>query len=245
MMPEPWSKNNTLSQNVRDFYQYYSTMMEPWDGPACIYYSDGDILGAVLDRNGLRPSRYYLTDDNQVILSSEVGAVEIPEEKIIKKDRLYPGKMFLVDTVKKELILDEELKDYYANEFPYGEWLDLNIVNLKKLKIPNMRTEEYDEDTLLRLQTNFGYTYEEVMKSMLPMALNGNEAIASMGTDSPLPAFSKEKQPLFNYFNQIFAQVTNPPIDSIREEIVTSTAVYLGQTETYWSRCRKIVGFLK
>jgi glutamate synthase (ferredoxin) len=228
MMPEPWSKNNTLSQNVRDFYQYYSTMMEPWDGPACIYYSDGDILGAVLDRNGLRPSRYYLTDDNQVILSSEVGAVEIPEEKIIKKDRLYPGKMFLIDTVKQELILDEELKDYYANEFPYGEWLDLNIVNLKKLKIPNMRTEEYDEDTLLRLQTNFGYTYEEVMKSMLPMALNGNEAIASMGTDSPLPAFSKEKQPLFNYFNQIFAQVTNPPIDSIREEIVTSTAVYLG-----------------
>ena len=228
MMPEPWSKNNTLSQNVRDFYQYYSTMMEPWDGPACIYYTDGDILGAVLDRNGLRPSRYYLTNDNQVILSSEVGAVNIPEEKIIKKDRLYPGKMFLIDTVSGKMTLDNELKEHYAKEYPYGEWLDLNIVNLKELSIPNIRNNEYTKEELLKLQTNFGYTYEEVMKSILPMALDGKESIASMGNDTPLPALSKEYQPLFNYFNQVFAQVTNPPIDSIREEIVTSTAVYLG-----------------
>ncbi|MBK5253874.1 MAG: glutamate synthase large subunit [Peptostreptococcaceae bacterium] len=228
MMPEPWSKNGTLSKGVRDFYQYYSTMMEPWDGPACIYYSDGDILGAVLDRNGLRPSRYYITKNGQVILSSEVGATPIPEEDIIKKDRLYPGKMFLIDTVLGKIIEDKELKENYSKECPYGEWLDLNIVNLKNIKIPNIRNEEYTETELLRLQTNYGYTYEEIMKSILPMALNGREAIASMGNDTPLPVLSNRYQPLFNYFNQIFAQVTNPPIDSIREEIVTSTAAYLG-----------------
>jgi len=228
MMPEPWSKNKTLSQNVRDFYQYYSTMMEPWDGPACIYYTDGDILGAILDRNGLRPSRYYLTDENQIIMASEVGAVNIPEEKIIKKERLYPGKMFLVDTSSGKLILDNQLKEHYAKEYPYGEWLDLNIISLKELHIPNIRNEEYSKEDLLRLQTNFGYTYEEVMKSILPMSLDRKESIASMGNDTPLPALSKEHQPLFNYFNQVFAQVTNPPIDSIREEIVTSTSVYLG-----------------
>ena len=228
-IPEPWDRNGTMSQKKKDFYQYYATMMEPWDGPASILFSDGDIMGAVLDRNGLRPSRYYITSDGNLILSSEVGALPIDADKIVVKERLRPGKMLLVDTVKGKLIDDDELKEYYASKQPYGEWLDSNLVSLKDLKIPNAKVEEHHHDERKRLQKAFGYTYEDVMTSILPMAKNGTESISAMGTDSPLAVLSKEPQPLFNYFKQLFAQVTNPPIDAIREEIVTSTTVYIGE----------------
>ena len=228
-IPEPWDRNHTISQKKKDFYQYYATMMEPWDGPASILFSDGDIMGAVLDRNGLRPSRYYITDDNNLILSSEVGALPIDPAKIVTKERLRPGKMLLVDTVQGKLIDDDELKEYYASKEPYGEWLDSNLVRLKDLKIPNVKVEEHSYDERQRLQKAFGYTYEEVMTSILPMAKNATEPISAMGTDSPLAVLSKEPQPLFNYFKQLFAQVTNPPIDAIREEVVTSTTIYIGE----------------
>lgn len=227
-IPEPWDNNGTMSQSKKDFYQYYATMMEPWDGPASILFSDGDIMGAVLDRNGLRPSRYYITDDGNLILSSEVGALPIAPEKIVAKERLHPGKMLLVDTVRGRLIDDDELKEFYAAKQPYGEWLDSNLVCLSDLKIPNIKVQEYPYEERERLQKAFGYTYEDVMTSILPMAKTGTESIAAMGTDSPLAVLSKEPQPLFNYFKQLFAQVTNPPIDAIREEIVTSTTVYIG-----------------
>lgn len=227
-IPEPWANNRYISDKKKDFYQYYATMMEPWDGPASILFSDGDIMGAVLDRNGLRPSRYYTTDDDQLILSSEVGVMPIREEHVVKKDRLRPGKMLLVDTVKGELIDDDELKETFASKQPYGEWLDTNLVCLKDLQIPNKRIETYDPEESLRLQKAFGYTYEEVKSSILPMAKNGSEPIAAMGHDTPLAALSGQPQPLYNYFKQRFAQVTNPPIDAIREEVVTSTTVYIG-----------------
>ena len=229
-IPEPWDRNGTMSRAKKDFYQYYATMMEPWDGPASILFSDGDIMGAVLDRNGLRPSRYYITDDDNLILSSEVGALPIEPEKVIRKDRLRPGKMLLVDTVKGELVDDDELKTRYASRQPYGEWLDSNLIKLKDLKIPNLKVSRHHTDERRKLQKAFGYTYEDVMTSILPMARDGAEQIASMGTDSPIPPLSRENQPLFNYFKQLFAQVTNPPIDAIREEIVTSTTVYLGES---------------
>ena len=228
-IPEPWDNNGTMSQKKKDFYQYYATMMEPWDGPASILFSDGDIMGAVLDRNGLRPSRYYITDDGNLILSSEVGALPIDPSKIVTKERLRPGKMLLVDTVQGRLIDDDELKEYYASKQPYGEWLDSNLVYLKDLKIPNAKVEEHSSEARKRLQKAFGYTYEDVMTSILPMAKNGSESISAMGTDSPIAVLSNEPQPLFNYFKQMFAQVTNPPIDAIREEIVTSTTVYIGE----------------
>lgn len=228
-IPEPWNNDRNMNRKKKDFYQYYATMMEPWDGPASILFSDGDIMGAVLDRNGLRPSRYYITKDDQLILSSEVGVLEIPEEKIVKKDRLSPGKMLLVDTIQGRLIDDEELKEKYTSRQPYGEWIDRNLVRLKDLSIPNKKTEEYDKETLLKMQKAFGYTYEEVNTSILPMAKTGAEPIAAMGTDSPLAVLSNQRPPLFHYFKQMFAQVTNPPIDSIREEIVTSTSVYIGE----------------
>ena len=215
-IPEPWDRNGTMNRKEKDFYQYYATMMEPWDGPASILFSDGDVMGAVLDRNGLRPSRYYITDDDFLILSSEVGALPVAPEKIVKKDRLRPGKMLLADTVRGCLIDDEEIKTRYASKQPYGEWLDGNLIRLKELRIPNAKVEEHHREERRRLQKAFGYTYEEVMTSILPMARDGAEQIASMGTDSPIPPLSNEPQPLFNYFKQLFAQVTNPPIDAIR-----------------------------
>jgi len=228
LIPEPWINNRNMSQAKKDFYQYYATMMEPWDGPASIVFSDGDLMGAILDRNGLRPSRYYVTDDDTLILSSEVGALEIPPEKVVLKERLHPGKMLLVDTVKGKLIDDDELKEYYATRKPYGEWVDKNLVELSSLKIPNKRVESYTKEERTRLQKAFGYTYEELKTSILPMAQTGTEPIAAMGIDSPLPVLSEKHQPLFKYFKQRFAQVTNPPIDAIREEVVTSTSVYIG-----------------
>ena len=229
MIPEPWANNSIMTQKKKDFYQYYATMMEPWDGPASIVFSDGDLVGAVLDRNGLRPSRYYVTDDDYLILSSEVGVLEIEPTKIVKKDRLRPGKMLLVDTVAGKIIDDDELKERYADKQPYGEWIDRYMVNLKDLKIPNQRVPEYTKEERQRMQRAFGYTYESLKDSILPMAKNGVEGTAAMGTDTPLAALSGNREPLFNYFKQRFAQVTNPPIDSIREEVVTSTTLYIGE----------------
>ncbi|MBU9737298.1 glutamate synthase large subunit [Diplocloster agilis] len=228
-IPEPWANNRAMSQNKRDFYQYYATMMEPWDGPASILFSDGDIMGAVLDRNGLRPSRYYICDNDTLILSSEVGVLDLEPSHILVKERLHPGKMLLVDTVEGKVISDDELKERYSNRQPYGEWLDRNLVELKNLKIPNRRVPEYTQEERSRLQKAFGYSYEELKTSILQMAGNGAEGIAAMGVDTPLPVLSNQHQPLFHYFKQLFAQVTNPPIDAIREEIVTSTTVYIGE----------------
>ena len=227
-IPEPWSNDKAMAQEKKDFYQYYATMMEPWDGPASILFSDGDIMGAVLDRNGIRPSRYYVTNDGYLILSSEVGVLPVDESRIKLKDRLRPGKMLLVDTVEGRLIDDDELKEKYATSQPYGEWLDNNLIKLKDLKIPNKRVALHSKEERARLQKAFGYTYEDFKTSILPMALNGTEQIGAMGIDTPLAVLSNEHQPLFNYFKQLFAQVTNPPIDSIREKVVTATTVYLG-----------------
>lgn len=227
-IPEPWKNNKTITPAKKDFYEYYATMMEPWDGPASIIFSDGDIMGAVLDRNGLRPSRYYITKDGFLILSSEVGCIDIPPENVLVKERLRPGKMLLVDTEKGELIDDDDLKSYYATRQPYGEWLDQNLVHLKDLHIPNKNVPRFDKEHLVRLQKAFGYTYEQIRTSILPMAKNGGEPIAAMGADTSIPPLSNNA-PLFDYFKQHFAQVTNPPFDSIREEIVTDTCVHLGR----------------
>ncbi|MDY4797158.1 MAG: glutamate synthase large subunit [Floccifex porci] len=226
-IPEPW-KHTEMSQTKKDFYHYYATMLEPWDGPAAIIFSDGDVVGAILDRNGLRPSRYYITKDNMLILSSEVGVLDIDPENIIKKDRLRPGKMLLVDTVQKRLIDDEELKEHYAHQNPYGEWLDTNLVHLKNLPAPDKKPTMHTQQERDKLYKVFGYTYEECKNTILPTAKNGVEPTAAMGVDIPIAVLSKNHPSLFHYFKQLFAQVTNPPIDSLREQIITDTTIYLG-----------------
>ena len=227
-IPEPWDNNKSMDPKKRDFYQYYATMLEPWDGPASILFSDGDVMGAVLDRNGLRPSRYYITKDGRLILSSEVGVLDIPADEVVRKDRLRPGKMLLVDTVRGELVDDEKLKADYASRQPYGEWLDRNLVNLSSLKVPNKKVPSYTKDQLVQLQKAFGYRYEDVSTIILPMAKNGGEPAGAMGSDTPLAVLSHTRPNLSEYFKQMFAQVTNPPIDALREKIVTSTTVYVG-----------------
>lgn len=227
LIPEPW-KHQDMDQKKKDFYHYYATMMEPWDGPAAILFSDGEKVGAVLDRNGLRPSRYYLTSDNMLILSSEVGVLDIDEKKIVKKSRLEPGKMLLVDTKKKELIEDYDLKNEYASSNPYGEWLDTYLLHLKDLPAPDKKTHihsQHERDILYKI---FGYTYEDVKDIILPMARVKLEPTSAIGTDIPLAIYSKNHLSLFHYFKQLFAQVTNPPIDSLREEVVTDTTIYIG-----------------
>jgi len=228
-IPEPWQGDKTISRTKRDLYQYYATLMEPWDGPAAILFSDGDQLGAVLDRNGLRPARYYITADDRLILASEVGVLDIPADQIVKKSRLQPGKMLLVDTAAGRVIDDGALKEHYAARQPYGEWLDGELVHLSDLAIPNHKVETAgSREELVRLQKAFGYTYEDVKDAILPMARTGAEPTAAMGIDIPLAVLDDKDQPLFNYFKQLFAQVTNPPIDALREEVVTDTCVYIG-----------------
>ena len=227
-IPEPWRNDASMSRGKRDLYHYYSTMMEPWDGPAAIFFSDGDIMGAVLDRNGLRPARYYITKDRRLILSSEVGVLDIPAEDILCKSRLMPGKMLLVDTLRKKVISDEECKSAFAARQPYGEWLDQYLVTLEQLPVPNKKVPVYPQELRDKLYKAFGYTYEDINDAILTMARSGSEKITSMGTDIPLAVLSEKHQPLFNYFKQLFAQVTNPPIDALREEIVTDTTVYIG-----------------
>ena len=227
-IPEPWKNDEMMSSEKKDFYHYWATMMEPWDGPAAILFSDGDVLGATLDRNGLRPSRYYITKDNMLILSSEVGVLDIPEENIVKKSRLQPGRILLVDTVQKRLISDEECKKQFTSLYPYGEWLDMNLLKLKDLSIPNKKIPVYTQEERDIMYRAFGWNYEDVNEMILPMAKAGVEPTASMGVDTPLAVMSDKHPALFNYFKQLFAQVTNPPIDSLREKIVTDTTVYVG-----------------
>lgn len=228
LIPEPWSHERDLSPAKRDFYQYHAILMEPWDGPASILFSDGDVVGAVLDRNGLRPSRYYITDEDELILASEVGVAEVEESHIIRKDRLRPGKMLLIDTKEGRLIDDEALKSSYAARYPYGEWLDRQMLRLSELPALNRASQQFTVQNRARLKKAFGYHYEDYRSSICVMARTGAEPIVSMGCDTPIPVLSAYPRPLFEYFKQLFAQVTNPPIDAIREKLVTDTSVYIG-----------------
>ncbi len=227
MMPEPWVRHEAMSPEKRAFYEFHSCLMEPWDGPASIAFTDGIRVGALLDRNGLRPSRYYVTRDDLVVMASEVGVLDIPPERILEKGRLQPGRMFLVDTKEKRIVSDEELKERIARQRPYAEWLERYSVRLDQLPRP-VRVIEPDHETVLRRQEVFGYTAEDVKMLITPMATDGTEAIGSMGTDTPLAVLSEKPQPLFNYFKQLFAQVTNPPVDAIREEIIMAVETAVG-----------------
>jgi glutamate synthase (NADPH/NADH) large chain len=227
MVPEPWSRDETMSKERRAFYEFHSCLMEPWDGPASIAFTDGVRVGAVLDRNGLRPSRYYVTKDDLVVMSSEVGVLDIPPERVLEKGRLQPGRIFLVDTELGRIVGDEELKERIARQAPYGEWLQTSMVRSESLPAP-VRSMPPDRETLIRRQEVFGYTSEDVKILVTPMATTGNEAIGSMGTDTPLAVLSERPQPLFNYFQQLFAQVTNPPVDAIREELIMASDTTIG-----------------
>src|SRR6267143_3449305 len=226
MIPEPWSAHESMNPELKAFYEYHSALMEPWDGPASIAFTDGTLIGAVLDRNGLRPSRYYVTKDGLVIMASEVGVLDIPPENVLLKGRLQPGKMFLVDTREGRIVDDTELKSRMATEKPYRQWLNENLVRLPDL--PPQHVPEANHETVLLRQQIFGYTHEDLRILMMPMAKAGEEALGSMGTDTPLAVLSDRAPSLFNYFKQLFAQVTNPPLDAIREELVTSMATALG-----------------
>ncbi|WP_211750187.1 glutamate synthase large subunit [Paenibacillus sp. Marseille-Q4541] len=227
MVPEPWNNDESMDENKKAFYEYHSTLMEPWDGPAAMAFTDGVQIGAVLDRNGLRPARYYVTKDDRIVLSSEVGVLDIAPENILYKDRLRPGRMLLVDTKEGRIISDDEVKAQIASEQPYKEWLNEHLVDLHDLPdAPEL--PEPKHDNINQLQLAFGYTFEELRKVLEPMASTGMEATGSMGYDAPLAVLSDRPQRLYNYFKQMFAQVTNPPIDAIREEIVTSTLTTIG-----------------
>ncbi|MEU5051883.1 glutamate synthase large subunit [Streptomyces sp. NPDC021096] len=226
MIPEAWENHASMDPARRAFYQYHSTLMEPWDGPACVTFTDGAVVGAVLDRNGLRPGRYWVTDDGLVVLSSEVGVLDIDPAKVVRKGRLQPGKMFLVDTEQHRIIEDDEIKAALAAEQPYQEWLEAGLIDLADL--PEREHIVHTHASVTRRQQTFGYTEEELRVILAPMAKSGAEPIGSMGTDSPIAALSERPRLLFDYFTQLFAQVTNPPLDAIREELVTSLISSLG-----------------
>jgi glutamate synthase (NADPH/NADH) large chain len=226
MIPEAWENHTTMSKARKDFYSFHSSLMEPWDGPACVTFTDGKQVGAVLDRNGLRPSRFWVTDDGLVVLASEVGVLDFKPESIIRKGRLQPGKMFLVDIQAGRIIEDDEIKDGLANAFPYSDWLHAGLVRLSEL--PAREHIVYPHSSVVRRQRAFGYTEEEIRLIITPMAKNGNEPLGSMGTDTPIAALSEKPRLLFDYFAQLFAQVTNPPLDAIREELVTSLGGAIG-----------------
>ena len=226
MIPEAWENNDRMDPAKRDFYRYHGTLMEPWDGPACVSFTDGTLIGAVLDRNGLRPSRYWVTSDDLVVLASEVGVLDIPQDKVVKKGRLQPGRMFLIDTAQGRIIDDEEIKAGLAAAAPYGEWLEEGMVNLDDL--PDREHVVHSHDSVLRRQQVFGYTHEELKVIIAPMAKAGAEPLGSMGTDTPIAVLSKRPRLLFDYFQQLFAQVTNPPLDAIREEVVTAVGRTVG-----------------
>ena len=227
MIPEPWQNHESITPERRAFYEYHSSLMEPWDGPASIAFTDGRVIGAVLDRNGLRPSRYYVTKDDLVVLASEVGVLEIPPDDVIVKERLHPGKMFLVDTEQGRIISDDEIKDQLAREHPYAEWLKQNLIPIEAVPAAPYLPEP-DHETVLRRQQAFGYTREDVRQLLEPMARAGEEPVGSMGTDTPLAVLSDKPRLLYDYFKQLFAQVTNPPLDAIREELITSMESTVG-----------------
>jgi glutamate synthase (ferredoxin) len=227
MIPEPWTNHATMSDEKKAFYEYHSCLMEPWDGPASIAFTDGKKIGAVLDRNGLRPSRYYVTKDDVVIMASEVGVLDVPPERVLLKGRLQPGRMFLVDTEQGRIVADEEIKHAVASEQPYRQWLNKHMLELAA--VPDaVPSSEPSHQTVLQRQQAFGYTFEDLRIVMAPMARDGVEAVGSMGADTPLAVLSSKPQLLYNYFKQLFAQVTNPPIDCIREELVTSAETTIG-----------------
>jgi glutamate synthase (ferredoxin) len=230
MVPEPWARDESMSPERRAFYEYHSCLMEPWDGPASIAFTDGVRVGAVLDRNGLRPSRYYVTRDDLVVMASEVGVLDIAPERVLEKGRLQPGRIFLVDTAEGRIVADEALKERIARTKPWRAWLDEHLVRLEELP-PPPKVHEPDHETVLRRQEVFGYTSEDVKILITPMATDGTEPIGSMGTDTPLAVLSEKPQPLFNYFQQLFAQVTNPPVDAIREEIIMASETSVGPEE--------------
>lgn len=243
MIPESWSRHESMDDQMKAFYQYHSCLMEPWDGPAAIGFTDGDQVGAVLDRNGLRPSRYYVTKDGLVVLASEVGVVNIDPSDVIKKGRLQPGKMFLVDTIKGCIIEDAQIKQDIAGRYPYRQWLDQYMLEIEDLQ-DGSRIDPIKKEDLVQLQRTFGYTNEDLSVVLEPMAVNGAEPIGSMGNDSPLAVLSPNPQLLYNYFKQHFAQVTNPPIDATREAIVMSTETLIGSEgnllEPMPEACRRI-----
>jgi len=226
MIPEPWQNHESMSPERRAFYEYHASLMEPWDGPASIAFTDGTVVGAVLDRNGLRPSRYYVTKDDLVIMASEVGVLDIPPESILVKERLHPGRIFLVDTGKGRIVDDEEIKGELAAEHPYAAWLQAHTVHLSEL--PEQPVPAPDHDTVLQRQIAFGYTHEDLRILLVPMAKNAEEPVGSMGTDTALAVLSDRARPLYDYFKQLFAQVTNPPLDQIREELVTAMESTVG-----------------
>jgi len=228
MIPEPWEKHESMDDEMKAFYEYHSCLMEPWDGPASIAFTDGKMVGATLDRNGLRPSRYYVTNDDNVILSSEVGVLDIPPEDIVYKDRLQPGRMLLIDTEEGRIKSDEEIKRDIAREHPYREWLDENLVDFQDLPFEFEDKLDLEHDDIIHRQKAFGYTYEDLNVNVGPMAKDMLQPVGAMGNDAPIAVLSNEPQLLYNYFKQLFAQVTNPPIDPIREELITSTETTLG-----------------
>ena len=226
MIPEAWENHETMSQEQRDFYRFHAAMMEPWDGPASVTFTDGEMIGAVLDRNGLRPSRYWVTDDDLVVMASEVGVIDIEPAKVVAKGRLQPGRMFLIDTRQGRIVSDDEIKSELAALHPYGDWLSDGMVDLRDL--PEREHVVFSHDSVLRRQQMFGYTHEELKILITPMAAGGGEALGSMGTDTPLAVLSERPRLLFDYFKQLFAQVTNPPLDAIREEVVTAVSSSVG-----------------
>ena len=229
MIPEPWEKHEDMDDNLRAFYEYHSCLMEPWDGPASIAFTDGKIVGATLDRNGLRPSRYYVTQDDTVVLASEAGVLSFPPENIVKKERLQPGRMLLIDTEQGRIISDEEIKQSIANEHPYREWLNENLIKFDTIvEDPEPKPPALNHNQIIHRQKVFGYTYEDLKVNVGPMAENMLQPVGSMGNDAPIAVLSNQPQLLYNYFKQLFAQVTNPPIDPIREELITSTETLLG-----------------
>ena len=222
LIPEAWQDNDQMEPHKKAFYEYHDCLMEPWDGPASICFTDGKIVGATLDRNGLRPSRYCLTSDDILVMSSEAGALVVDQSKVIQKGRLQPGKMFIADLEQGRIVSDEELKEKICSEFPYSEWLVKNKITFKDLPKPDIKYDRLEGKDLLAQQIAFGYTNEDIKIILEPMAEKGKEPLGSMGTDTPLAVLSDQSQHLSNYFKQLFAQVTNPPIDPIRERLVMS-----------------------
>ena len=243
LIPEAWGDHIPMDQSKKDFYEYHSSIMEPWDGPALVIGTDGKKICAVLDRNGLRPCRYLITSDGLLVMASETGVIDIPPEKIVLKERIYPGRMFLLDTDEGKIINDDELKKGLAGRKPYGKWLEQNKINLEDLPTPSP-AKNYDQGGLQARQNTFGYSLEDFRILMEPMALNAYEPTGSMGNDTPLAFLSDESPVLFNYFKQLFAQVSNPPLDAIREELVTSLVGTIGEERNIFKEtpehCRQI-----
>lgn len=227
LIPEPWLYNKSNDKNVRAFYEFYSYLMEPWDGPTMISFCNGDKIGALTDRNGLRPGRYTITKDNFIVFSSEVGVIDVPEENVAFKGQLNSGKLLLVDFLQNKVVENNELKADIANELPYEQWLKENKTSYDLDNI-DYQPSEWSDDTLFRLQKQFAYTKEDISKYMTELVTNRKDPIGAMGYDAPIAVLNDKPESLFNYFKQLFAQVTNPPIDAYREKIVTSELSYLG-----------------